>query len=87
MERGRELRPMVGRSLVTRDQFEISEKGITHKPTGWNFTPYPGNPTDGTIRKGQLGNKLPAGEDYRPHEVEEMARRLWLEHLAKKRSE
>jgi len=28
-----------------------------------------------------LGNKLEAGEDFRPHEVEEMARRLWARHL------
>jgi hypothetical protein len=28
-----------------------------------------------------LGNKLEAGEDFRPHEVEEMARGLWARHL------
>jgi hypothetical protein len=28
-----------------------------------------------------LGDELETGEDFRPHEVEEMARRLWARHL------
>jgi hypothetical protein len=32
-----------------------------------------------------IGAKLETAEDYRPYEVEEMARRLWLEHCAGKR--
>ena len=55
-------------------------------PTGYNFTPYPGTPFDGTINRGQLGNALPSGEDYRAQEVEEMARRLWSEYVAQKSS-
>jgi hypothetical protein len=73
----------VGRSLVSREQFEVSDKGVKHTPTGYSFTPYPGDPTSGHVDKAMLGNKLPNGEDYRPHEVEEMARRLWLEHCKK----
>lgn len=76
---------MAIRSIVTREQFEVSDEGITHKPTGYSFTPYPGDPNSGTVNKGRLGDKLETGEDYRPQEVEEMARRLWLEHCAGKR--
>jgi hypothetical protein len=28
-----------------------------------------------------LGDKLESGDDFRPHEVEEMGRRLWARHL------
>jgi hypothetical protein len=62
-------------SSVRRDQFEISlNKGITHKPTGATYTPHPGAPHSGTS---QLGNMLPNGEDYRPHEVTAMMKLLW----------
>lgn len=37
---------------VTEDQFEISDAGIKHVPTGCEFTPYPGSPYDGTRREG-----------------------------------
>ena len=43
------------------------------------------DPTSGTVNKGRLGDKLPSGEDYRPHEVEEMARRLWLAYCQRKK--
>lgn len=69
---------------VTPDQFEITDKGITHKPTGCTFTPHPGQPLSGNMRLGQLGNKLPSGEDYRPHEVKAMMNELWAEHCARK---
>jgi hypothetical protein len=67
---------------VRRDQFEISAKGITHRPTGATFTPYPGSPLSGNTDPSQLGNKLPNGEDYRPHEVEGMMQQLWVEYVA-----
>jgi hypothetical protein len=69
--------------LVTRDQFEVSDEGITHGPTGYNFKPYPRSPTDGTVNRGQLGNELPTGEYYRLDDVEDMAKRLWWEYLAR----
>jgi hypothetical protein len=65
-----------------KDQFEISAKGITHKPTGASFTPYPGQPNSGHMTYGQLGNVLPNGEDYRPHEAEKMIRKLWVDFVA-----
>ncbi len=75
---------MKPRWLVTRDQFEVNDEGITHEPTGYNFKPSPRSPADGTVNRGQLGNELPNGECYRPNDVEEMAKRLWLEYLARK---
>jgi hypothetical protein len=51
---------------VQRDQFEVSPKGITHKPTGARYTPHPGAPHSGSMNLGQLGNVLTNGEDYRP---------------------
>jgi hypothetical protein len=72
---------MAVRTLVLIEQFEVGENSITHKPTGWRFTAYQDSPTDGTIIRGRLGDKLETGEDFRPHEVEEMARRLWARHL------
>jgi hypothetical protein len=67
---------MAVRTVVLIEQFEIDDSGITHKPTSWRFTAYQDSPTDG-----RLGDKLETGEDFRPNEVEELARRLWARHL------
>jgi len=66
---------------VTREQFEISVRGITHKPTGATYAPHPGSPFSGTMNKSQLGNVLKRGDDYSPYEVEEMMERLWAEYV------
>ena len=66
---------------VKRDQFIVTAKGITHKPTGAMFTPHPGSPHSGTLSLGQLGNVLPNGEDHRPEEVKVMMNELWGEYL------
>ena len=66
---------------VRRDQFEISPKGITHTPTGAKYSPHPGAPLSGNMNPSQLGNVLPNGEDYRPHEVEAMMELLWVEYV------
>src|SRR3974390_2806254 len=66
---------------VRRDQFEISPKGITHLPTGAAYSPHPGAPHSGNMNPGQLGNVLPNGEDYRPHEVQAMMELLWAEYV------
>jgi hypothetical protein len=72
----------VGSKSVTREQFEISVRGITHKPTGATFTPNPGNPLTGTMNKSQLGNVQRRGDDsYSPYEVEQMMDRLWAEYV------
>jgi hypothetical protein len=66
---------------VTRDQFEISPRGITHKPTGATYTPLPGSPFSGTMNRSQLGNMSKHGDDYRPFEVKDMMERLWAEYV------
>jgi hypothetical protein len=66
---------------VQRDQFEISARGIIHGPTGANFTPHPGSPHSGVMNLSKLGDVLPNGDDYRPHEVEGMMQRLWAEYV------
>jgi len=66
---------------VRRDQFEISPKGITHKPTRATYTPHPGAPYSGTMNLSRLENVLPNGEDYRPQEVKAMTERLWAEYV------
>ena len=66
---------------VTREQFEISSRGIIHKPTGATFTPRPGSPLTGTMNKSQLGNLSKGGNQFSPYEVEEMMERLWAEYV------
>ena len=66
---------------VRRDQFETSSKGITHTPTGAKYTPHRGAPYCGTMNLSQLGNVLPNGEDYLPHEVQAMIDLLWAEYV------
>jgi hypothetical protein len=66
---------------VTREQFEISARGIIHRPTGATFTPHPGSPFSGTVNKSQLGKLGKGGDDYSPYEVEEMMERLWAEYV------
>lgn len=73
-------RAMAGKP-ITRDQFEIGVRGITHKPTGATFTPRPGSPLSGTLNKSQLGNMSKPADDYSPFEVEEMMEQLWAEYV------
>jgi hypothetical protein len=67
---------------VRRDQFKIAHKGIVHLPTRAAYTPHPGAPYVGTVNPNQLGNVLPSGEDFRPHEVKAMMEQLWAEYVA-----
>mgnify|MGYP001607289852 CR=1 FL=1 len=69
---------------VTEDQFEISDKGIKHKPTCYEFNPYPGQPFSGNTRLGYHGSKLPNGEDYDPDAVDSMMKRLWADYVKKR---
>ena len=66
---------------VCRDQFEISPKGIAHKPTRATYIPHPGGPYSGTMNLSQLESLLPNGEDYRPHEVKWMMELLWADYV------
>ena len=68
--------------LVRRDQFNITPQGIVHKPTDAAFTPYAGDPYSGITRLGQLGNKHPNGNSFRPEDVQRMMWELWVEYVS-----
>ena len=64
---------------VTRDQFQISDELVTHRPTGAEFTPTLGHADSVTIWTGEVGNRLPSGDAYRYADVLAMMRTLWRE--------
>jgi len=70
----------MGSKPITREQFEISMRGITHKPTRVTYTPKPSNPFSGTVNKSQLGKIGKLDADYPPYEVE-MMEELWVEYV------
>jgi hypothetical protein len=67
--------------LITRDQFNITPQGITHKPTDASFVPHCGDPHSGSMRLGQLESAPPIGDRYDPDEVKRMMRQLWTEYI------
>jgi hypothetical protein len=69
-------------TLVRRDQFNITPQGIVHKPTDAAFIPSPGDPRTGTVRLGQLRNRLSNGNEYNAEDVQRMMRELWEEYVA-----
>ena len=75
-------RATVASILVTRDQFNITPQGITHKPTEASFTPRCGDPLCGTTRLGQLESQIPNGDHYDADVVKEMMAQLWSEYVA-----
>jgi hypothetical protein len=78
---GRRSEEVMANILVRRDQFNITPQGIVHKPTDAAFTPYPGDPNSGITRLGQLGNKHPNGNSFRPEDVQRMMWELWVEYV------
>jgi hypothetical protein len=54
--------------------------------TGASFIPDPGEPGWGHLDPGQLGNVLPNGDDYEPHEVDAMMQQLWIEYVERESS-
>jgi hypothetical protein len=69
---------------VTEDQFEITDQGIKHVPTGCEFTCHPGSPHSGSRREGYRGSKLPDGRDYDIDELDRIMERLWAEYVKKR---
>jgi hypothetical protein len=65
-------------SMVTREQFEITDEGIVHTPTGYS------RKRNGDEDIGQTGKTLPSGERYPLDEVRVWPERLWIEHVRKK---
>jgi hypothetical protein len=72
--------------LVRRDQFNITPQGIVHKPTDAAFVPSLDDPLKGTVRLGQLGNRLPNGDRYPPRTVSRMLHALWKEYVKQNRA-
>jgi hypothetical protein len=64
---------------VMRDQFQITEEGIVHGPTGAEFTPTLSYAESVTVWTGEIGKTLPSGESYRYADVVMMMRTLWRE--------
>jgi hypothetical protein len=65
----------------SRKEFEVTDYGVRHLPTQYQFVSTPGQPTRGTKHMGALDKDLPNAPQYSSNEVEDMARRLWGEHL------
>lgn len=72
---------IVANILVSRDQFNVTPDGITHKPTGASFIPDLGHPLSGSIRAGQLECEPRQGDGYDPETVKRMMRELWVEYV------
>jgi hypothetical protein len=68
--------------LVTRDQFNITPEGITHKPTDASFVPHCGDPRYGSTRLGRLECEAPSRDNYDPEVVNNIMMQLWAEYLA-----
>ena len=77
---GREWMP---RKIPAEDEFDVRENEVEHKPTGATWTAYPGRPEPANYRRAMLGSVLPNGDDYREHEVAEIAYRLLRDRLKK----
>jgi hypothetical protein len=60
-----------------KDEFEISDRGVTHLPTGARWNAYVGSAELHSYERGRLGGLLPDGRDYRGDLVKEMALQLW----------
>ena len=65
----------MGTKSVTRDQFEITENTITHKPTGI-VVQCQNERFSGTLRQVRQDRNLPTAEEYSPEEVKRMIRLL-----------
>jgi hypothetical protein len=61
---------------VTREQFDLGENEVVHRPTNASWAAYPGRPEPKSFRRGMLGSLLSDGDDYYEAEVTTMALRL-----------
>lgn len=66
---------------VTENQFEITNKGIKHVPTGRVWACHPGRPFSGLCEEGYRGSKLPDERDFDVGELDGMMQRLSAEHV------
>jgi len=68
---------------ITEDQFEITDQGIKHVPTGCEWVCHPSRPFSGLRREGYRGSRLPDGRDFDIGDLDEMMQRLWAEYVKK----
>ena len=68
--------------LITRDQFNVTPQGVTHKPTDASFVPDRDDLRSGSTRLGRLACESTSGDTYDKVVVERMMRQLWAEYLA-----
>jgi hypothetical protein len=61
---------------VTREQFEILQDVVIHKPTGARFSAHPGRQEIAFLNWGRAGDLLENGDDYRREDVHAMAEQL-----------
>jgi hypothetical protein len=66
---------------ASRAEFEIKGDESIHKPTGARFSAHEGRREISHINWGTAGNVQPNGDDYRPHEIREIAAQLLKERL------
>jgi hypothetical protein len=66
----------------SREEFEVSDEGVVHRPTEYSFRPMPGHPTRGTVRMGLLDKEVSEDQRYDREKVQQMARKLWAQHLS-----
>ena len=71
----------MGRKFPSEAEFEVRENEVEHRPTGAAWSAYAGRPEPANYRQSMLGSVLPNGDDYREHEVAEIAYRLLRERL------
>ena len=69
----------------TETEFVVREDEVEHIPTGATWSAYPRRPEPSHYRPAMLGSVLPNGDDYRDHEVEEIALRLLANRSSLKR--
>jgi len=61
---------------ATREQFELRENEVMHRPTYATWTAYPGRPEAKSYRRGMLGSVLADGDDYNEGDVTTIALQL-----------
>jgi hypothetical protein len=73
----------MARKLPSLEEFEVTENKVLHKPTNATWIAHDGDPEPSSYRPSMLGSVLPNGDDYRDHEVKQIALRLLRERLNK----
>jgi hypothetical protein len=61
---------------VEREQFEVKENEVVHKPTGASFIAFPGHAEPYFVDRGRCGSVLPNGDNFSQAAVQDMAVRI-----------